>query len=131
MGQIHPRTEANYDLKDTAYAFEIFVDIVKSSPEKMNFQEPVLNPSVVRDLTVDVENATEQDKVYKTMMQVGKKEGMSCDLVSTYQLSDGQKSLTYRLTFRLKEALTGEQVDAIVQKVREALSKRVNARFRG
>lgn len=131
MGQIHPRTEANYDLKDTAYAFEIFVDIVKSSPEKMNFQEPVLNPSVVRDLTVDVENTTEQDKVYKTMMQVGKKEGMSCDLVSTYQLSDGQKSLTYRLTFRLKEALTGEQVDAIVQKVREALSKRVNARFRG
>lgn len=131
IGQVHPRTAANYDLKDTSYAFEIFIDIVKSAPEKMSFQEPVLNPNVIRDLTVDVENSIEQDKVYKTMMQVGKKDGMSCDLISTYQLSDGQKSLTYRLTFRQKEPMTGDQVDAIVQKVREALSKRVNARFRG
>lgn len=131
IGEIHPRTASNFDLKDTAFAFEVFIDVVKSAPEKMNFQEPVLNPSVVRDLTVDVDDSCEQDKVYKTMMQVGKREGMSCDLVSTYQLSDGQKSLTYRLTFRQKDPLTGEQVDAIVQKVREALGKRVNARFRG
>ncbi len=131
LGEVHPRTAAKYDLKDSAYAFELFVDVVKSASEKMNFQEPVLNPSVMRDLTVDVENSIEQDKVYKSMMQVGKREGMSCDLVSTYQLSDGQKSLSYRLTFRQKEALSGEAVDTIVQKVREALSKRVNARFRG
>ncbi len=131
LGEVHPRTAAKYDLKDPAYAFELFIDVVKSAPEKMNFQEPVLNPSVMRDLTVDVENSIEQDKVYKTMMQVGKREGMSCDLVSIYQLSDGLKSLSYRLTFRQKDALSGEAVDSIVQKVREALSKRVNARFRG
>jgi len=130
-GEIHPRTKAQFDLKDKAYAFEIFIDVVKSAPEKMNFQEPFLNPSITRDLTVDVENALEQDKVYKCMMQTGKREGMSCELVSTYQLSDGQKSLTYRLTFRHKDSLSGSQVDAIVQNVREALSKRVNARFRG
>ncbi len=131
LGEVHPRTAAKYDLKDPAFAFELFIDVVRAAPEKMNFQEPVLNPSVMRDLTVDVENAIEQDKVYKTMMQVGKREGMSCDLVSIYQLSDGLKSLSYRLTFRQKDALSGEAVDSIVQKVREALSKRVNARFRG
>lgn len=131
IGEIHPRLAAQFDLKEPAFAFELFVDNLKSVREKMNFSEPVLTPGINRDLTADVDMSVEQDQVYKAMMQIGKREGMSCDLVSTFQLSDREKSLSYRLTFRRAESLTGEQVDEIVQKVRDALVKRVNARFRG
>ena len=86
---------------------------------------------VTRDLTADLPKATEQAAVKQVIAQVGGKLLRKVELVSTFDLSAEQRSLSYRLSFQHPEqTLTAEEIDKTVTKVKEQLARQLSAGFR-
>lgn len=131
LGEIHPRYAADNGLRQNSYVFELDVEGLKSHRAVLQFQEIASTPSVVRDLTVDIDVKVDHAAINSCIVSSAGKVLMELELVSIFQLSDDQKSLSYRLTFQSPtETLTSADVDKTIERVRNSLIRQVNAKFR-
>lgn len=131
LAEIHPLVSEAYGLKTAACVFELEVSALKKAAQAKSFEEFFSTPVVVRDLTADLGKATEQAAVKQVISQVGGKLLRKVELVSTFDLSDELKSLSYRLSFQHAEQTpTAEEIDKTVNKVKEQLTRQLSARFR-
>jgi|AGTN01.2.fsa_nt_gi phenylalanyl-tRNA synthetase, beta subunit, non-spirochete bacterial len=132
IGEIHPGMARRKDLRQPAYLFEIDLDALGALSGQRHFSELPSTPTVTRDLTVDVAAEQDQGAVQTTIESAGGNLLIECELVSIYQLSAEQKSLSYRLTFQDgQKTLTAEEVEQKLQKIRNTLTHRLGATFRG
>jgi phenylalanyl-tRNA synthetase beta chain len=92
-------------------------------------------PSVARDLSFDLPEATRYDALEGVVRTVAPADLEELKHVTTYRgkpLEKGRKSVTITLVFRSPtETLTGEKVEAAVQKVVEAAKGELGAALRG
>ena len=135
LGELHPAVADDYKLNGRAAALELNVQSLKESMGKQMFAEIFVTPTMQRDLTIDLDNSVKNQDVELTINSIGHATGEETlrriELVSIFRLSDKKKSLSYRLTFQhASQTLTAESVDAIMAKVREQLSLKLQAEFR-
>ena len=131
IGEIHPRLADKQDFRQPAYLFELNVDTLKTLKKKNIFKGVATTPSLHRDLTVDIAEDVDFAAVQAVLMAESGKLLQDVDLISIFALSAGQKSLSFRLRLQDKEkTLTNEEVDSLLAKLRNSLTKRVGATFR-
>lgn len=91
-------------------------------------------PAVRRDLTLDLAESVPYQKIESLVREVKPELLENLEYVTTYRgkpLAKGQKSVTVTLVFRSPtETLTGEAVEASVQRVIEAAKRDLNATLR-
>jgi phenylalanyl-tRNA synthetase beta chain len=91
-------------------------------------------PAVRRDLTLDVGESVPYQTIESLLRDVKPELLEDLEYVATYRgkpLAKGQKSVTVTLVFRSpSETLTGEAVEASVQRVIEAAKRELNATLR-
>jgi phenylalanyl-tRNA synthetase beta chain len=131
IGEVHPAVGDAYGLKAPAAVFEFSVDQIRKTQRPRAFRDIPNTPSVVRDITADLARTVEAGSVQQVITQVGGKLLQQVDLVSVFDLSDEQKSLSYRLVFQDPEkTLTADEVEKLVGKVRQQLTRQLSASFR-
>lgn len=131
LGEAHPAVADAYGLNSSAAIFELNLDRIRETQRPRAFREISTTPAVVRDLTADVDRTTHAGTVQTCITQTSGKLLQQVDLVSTFDLSDEKKSLSYRLVFQDPEkTLTAEEVEKVIGKVRQQLTRQLSATFR-
>lgn len=131
VGEIHPAVIKAYELKKPACAFELDLDKLGALARSHKFSEIYATPQVVRDISADLDNDVQNQAVMECIKHATSDLLRKLELVSTFQLGEDKKSLTYRLTFQhATETLTAEQVEMQMKTVREELAARLDAKFR-
>jgi phenylalanyl-tRNA synthetase beta chain len=131
VGELHPSVIKAYELKKPAFAFEVDLDKISALSRSHSFSEIYATPQVVRDLSADLDHHVGNQAVMACIDDATSSLLRKVEMVSTFQLSEDKKSLTYRLTFQhATETLTAEQVEGEMKTVREELSARLGATFR-
>ena len=131
IGEIHPGVADTYRLSGRAGLMEISLQALADAHSDSTFKEIYQTPQVQRDITADLEYLVSHQDVESCIREVAGNTLVRVELVSQFKMSEAQKSLSYRLTFQDPEkTLTSDNVDAGMQKVREALTQKLKASFR-
>ena len=104
VGEIHPRVRSNFDLKQTAFLFELELDkIISLIPPVTGSRQIPRFPAIYRDITIIVDRGIETQAILEAIDNIGE------DLVDRLHLFDvfegdpiaaGKKSVSFRVTYR-------------------------------
>lgn len=131
LGEVHPGVTTAYELKGRPCGFELILDALQACSNRKNMQEIHLTPSVIRDLTADLDSSVRHSAVESCIRGLGKGLLKEVELVSIFCPSENSRSLSYRLTFQSPtETLTAEAIDSLMSKIRDELKNKLNAGFR-
>ena len=131
LGEIHPAVANTYKLSGRAAILEISLAALGQAKQPPVFKDIYQTPVIQRDLTCDLDNSVDHQSVEMCINACGGSNLQKVILISLFQLSATQKSLSYRLTFQHPElTLTNDAVDSLMAKIREELMTRLNASFR-
>ena len=132
LGELHPKVLANYDLKQTAFIFELDLDrlIQLLSDEKLARPIPKY-PATSRDITLIIDKNVETHKIIQTV------KGLDEELVETIHLFDvfegspipeKRKSVSLRITYRsLDETLEDIRINHIHTSMTQLLVEKFDA----
>ncbi len=137
FGQLHPQLRQQRELIDEVYVFQLDLGLLVQAASKNTTQKFAAYstfPASDRDLAffspVDLSVADLQ----KVMLKAGGKLLESVELFDQYQgknVPDGQRSLAFRLVYRVGDrTLTEQDIEPIHNKVRDALVKQFNLTLR-
>ena len=130
IGKLHPNVT-----KDDVYVFEINLDeLFKKRVGKMKYKEISKFPNIKKDVAFVVD----QNIISKDIEKVIKNAGGSLltdievfDVYTGSNVADDKKSIAYSLTFNdSKKTLTDEEVNNLMEKVIENVSKKFSAEIR-
>ena len=131
LGEIHPAVADAYRVAGRAAGFEVSLTALAELMPDPSFSEIYLTPVIQRDLTCDLDTSVRHEDLLQCIRGCGEETLQKVVLVSFFKLSESKKSLSYRLTFQHpSQTLTAESVDAVMNKLREDLTKTLNASFR-
>lgn len=122
IGEVHPKVRRNFELKDTAYIFELTVDRLRSLiPDTKSYQPIPRYPSVSRDVTLIVDLGLESGRILNRVEQINE------DLIEKLQLFDvfdgkpipsGKKSISFRIVYRSSDrTLEDEEINRLHQEI--------------
>ena len=122
IGEVHPLVRENFDLKETAYIFELIFDSLSDLiPDTKSYQPIPRYPSVSRDVTLIVDLGIESGRI------INRVEQMNEELVEKVQLFDvfdgkpipsGKKSISFRIVYRSSErTLEDEEINRLHQDI--------------
>lgn len=134
VGELHPKTQAAFELAEPVYVFEIDLTALMPLTGKHKMFQPIPRfPAVVRDIALVVGIATTHQRVqsiitgFPLVAQVA-----IFDVYSGEQVPPGKKSLAYRITYQSPaQTLTDEEVDRVQQQLLDKLTKELGATLRG
>jgi phenylalanyl-tRNA synthetase beta chain len=126
IGELHPDVCDAFDLKQTAFLFELAVGELEALLSETQYRMRSLKfPAVARDITLIVDRSLEARAVLNAV------DAMSIDMLESVQLFDvfsggpvpaGKRSLSFRLTYRSPEkTLEDQEVNALHQFVTQRL----------
>jgi phenylalanyl-tRNA synthetase beta chain len=132
LGELHPNVLGNYDLKQTAYIFELNFDLLLEQIPTLKSARPLPKfPATSRDITLIVDKNVEALKILKCV------ETLDEDLVESLHLFDvfegdptpsGKKSISFRITYRsFQETLDDDKVNRIHKDIADSLLKEFDA----
>ncbi len=135
FGEVHPRVAQNFDLPRRAYLAEIDLDALMDAAAAER-PRPALSrfPAVERDIAFVVAESRPAVQVQDVLRTAAGDIAESVELFDVYQganIPAGARSLAYRITFRAPDrTLADEEVDAIMGRVRGALTDELGAVLR-
>jgi len=116
LGRVHPNVETAFDLKKSVYLFELnFEQIYRFRRQHSFYQSLPRFPSVSRDMALVVDESLPVQKMIDFIW--GLQEPMLeqievFDIYRNPQLSEGKKSIGYRLVYRSSDrSLTDAEVN--------------------
>jgi phenylalanyl-tRNA synthetase beta chain len=132
IGELHPRVRNNFDLKQTAFIFELELDKVIALIPPVTISRPIPRfPAIYRDITIIVDRRVETQSVLETVDNIGE------DLVEQLQLFDvfegdpivaGKKSVSFRVTYRSStKTLEDDDVNDLHRTITDKLLKAFDA----
>jgi phenylalanyl-tRNA synthetase beta chain len=132
MGMLHPSTLKNYDLKQTAFVFEL--DLEKLSrliPDKKAFLSLSKFPATSRDVTLIIDKNIEANRVLDRV-NIGDEQLVEkvhlFDVFEGEPIARGKKSISFRITYRsTSETLEDELINEIHYKISEKLIREFKA----
>ena len=134
LGELHPTVGATLKVEGRLVAFEIDLEPVLGASQIPRAQPLPRYPAVDRDLAVVVEDHVAASSLLSAIQESAGELLVMARAFDEYhgsQVSEGNKSIAFTLTFRSPErTLTDAEVDKVMNEIRSALEKRHQARFR-
>ena len=136
VGEMHPRVLAAFDVQGPATAIVLDLDaLARSAPTQAVQYEDLLSvPVSTRDLAVVVERSTPAAELLSTVREAGGDLVRGAAVFDRYegeQVGEGKVSLALRLTIADPgRTLTDDEIQAAVDRAREALAERHGAVLR-
>ncbi len=132
IGEVHPQVLETYDLKQTAFIFEINLDrLIPLIPEVKMFSAIPKFPAVSRDVTLILDNFILAGDIVNSIRKLDESllENVHIfDLYSGDPIPKGKKSISMRLTYRsATETLSDQAVNRIHGHITDHLIKTFNA----
>jgi phenylalanyl-tRNA synthetase beta chain len=132
VGEIHPRVRSNFDLKQTAFIFELELDKIISLIPPATGSRPIPRfPAIYRDITIIIGRGIETQTVLEAVDNIGE------DLVERLHLFDvfdgdpiaaGKKSVSFRVTYRSPtKTLEDDDVNDLHRAITDKLLKAFDA----
>jgi phenylalanyl-tRNA synthetase beta chain len=132
VGEIHPQVRTNFDLKQTAFIFELELDkIISLIPPASGSRLIPRFPAIYRDITIIVDREIETQTVLEAVDKIGE------DLVERLHLFDvfegdpitaGKKSVSFRVTYRSStKTLEDDDVNDLHRAITDKLLKAFDA----
>ncbi|HEY9684901.1 MAG TPA: phenylalanine--tRNA ligase subunit beta [Oculatellaceae cyanobacterium] len=131
FGELHPQIADEQEIKVPVYMFEINLDLIKSLGKGRSFKETANTPTVQRDITADVPEHLAYTTIRSCILASAGQTLKDVELVSTFKLENGLKSLSFRLRLQHPEkTMTTEEIESLIQKIKSSLSKRLGVTYR-
>ncbi len=137
MGEVHPDIIEKHDLPPRTSAAEIDFDLLfeSASYEDIEYEPLARHPSVLRDLAVVVDRDITAGMIKEKIIEAASSHLKFIEMFDFYQgeqISEGKKSLAYRLTFLSRErTLEEEEVNDEMDKIMKRLEEDLRAKIRG
>jgi phenylalanyl-tRNA synthetase beta chain len=123
VGEVHPTVLRNYDLKQTAFIFELNFDrLIKSVPDTKTARPIPKFPATSRDITLIIDNAVETYKIINAVEMRQEKLVEQLHLFDVFDgnpIPKGKKSVSFRITYR---SLRGTLEDNIVNHLHKTIT---------
>lgn len=134
-GEIHPDILEKYEINKKVYIAELDLDLLLSNTSNLiNFKPLPKFPVSSRDLAIVVKEKVPAGEVLDTMKQIGGNLLEDLELFDIYkggQIAKGYKSMAFSLTFRAQNrTLTDVEVNEIIERIKDELSKKYDASLR-
>ncbi|SIS51294.1 phenylalanine--tRNA ligase subunit beta [Salimicrobium flavidum] len=134
MGQVHPRYQKEWDLRET-YVFDLNLDRLLEIYEKEEtFEQIPRYPSVSRDIALVVDEETWAGDIEVTILEAGAPLIKQVKVFDVYQgehLEDGKKSLAFNLLYQDPErTLKDKEVEKAHGAILEQVASQHNASLR-
>lgn len=125
VGELHPQTENDYDLKRT-YVFELNYDKLMSvSVGYINYQPIPRFPGVSRDIALVINRAMPSAKIVNVIKNNGGDILQNAEVFDVYEgehVAEDEKSIALRLSYLdTKQTLTDDKVNEVHDRILEAL----------
>jgi phenylalanyl-tRNA synthetase beta chain len=135
LGELHPEVSDRYDLRGRAYVAELELEpLLRAARQTPQYRPLAHTPAVERDLAVVVDASVAAGEVVRVVRESAGTLLEACEPFDVYTgppVPAGRKSLALRLRFRdPARTLQSEEVEAVLDRVREALRDRLGAGFR-
>lgn len=132
VGELHPKVLRNYDLKQTAFIFELnFDDLVEWIPDTKSARPIPKFPATSRDITLIVDKNIEAYKIIQSIQILEEELVENLHLFDVFEgnpVPAGRKSISLRITYRSsKETLDDNRVNEIHKSITEKLIKTFDA----
>ena len=132
MGEIHPEVLVNFDIKQTAFFFEIRLDeLEKLIPDEIEAQALPRYPAVSRDITLIVDKAIEARRLLDAVVEVDDpwiESTILFDVFTGGRIPEGKKSVSFRLVYRSgSRTLSDEEVNTRHKKISAGLIEKFAA----
>lgn len=134
LGQIKPEVIKNYNLKQTAFIFEMEMDaLLKQIPGKITAEILPKYPAISQDITIIIDSNIEAGSVSKELDLLVQKDNLAeeaflFDFFEGKPLAEGKKSLSFRIVYRSpSKTLKETTVKAMHEKLCESLIDKFNA----
>jgi len=136
LGKVDRAVAEKLSLRDVPAAAELEIEpLLRGAQLVPQLKPPPAFPAAPRDLSLDVAETVRYEQIESLVRDLAPHDLEAVQHVSTYRgkpLPPGQKSVTITLVFRSPQGtLTGEQVEASVQKVVDAARQQLGATLRG
>jgi phenylalanyl-tRNA synthetase beta chain len=132
IGEIHPEVLSVYNLKQTAYVFEIELDRLIDQIPHAIFARPLPKfPSTSRDATLIVDQDIESDVILSTVRRLDQQLVEDIQLFDIFKgepVPEDRKSVSFRIIYRSDEkTLEDDTVNRIHKKITDGLVTQFNA----
>ncbi len=131
LGELNPNLLEKYDLHQPITIFDLNFDILQQLAEEEYIYQPVSKyPAAIRDISVLVPLQTKVVEVLNVINTAGGELVRDVDLFDIYEgqeLPEGKKSLAFHIVYQAQDhTLTSQEIDAIHQKIIDALNKNID-----
>ena len=132
VGEIHPQVGNNFDLKQTAFIFELELDkIISLIPSATNSRPIPRFPAIYRDITVIVDQRIETQTVLAAVDKMGENLVERLHLFGVFEgdpIAAGKKSVSFRVTYRSStKTLEDDDVNDLHRAITDKLLKAFDA----
>ncbi|MEX1328150.1 MAG: phenylalanine--tRNA ligase subunit beta [Desulfobacterales bacterium] len=104
VGEIHPLVRDNFDLKQTAFIFELELDKIMSLIPSDAVSRPIPRfPAIYRDITIIIDRGIETQTVLQAVDDIGENLVERLHLFDVFEgdpIAAGKKSVSFRVTYR-------------------------------
>jgi phenylalanyl-tRNA synthetase beta chain len=131
VGEIHPVTLKQYDLKQTAFVFELDLEkMSRQMPDKKAFLSLSKFPATSRDVTLIIDKNIEAHRVLN-MVNIGDEQLVEkvhlFDVFEGNPIARGKKSISFRITYR---SITETLEDELINEIHYKISQRLISEFK-
>ena len=126
VGEIHPRVSEGYDLKQTAFIFELDLEKIAGLMPQTRDSKPIPRfPAIYRDITIIVDRGIETQTVLEAAENFQEKLIENLHLFDIFEgdpIPAGKKSVSFRITYRSPgKTLEDEDVNDLHKSITERL----------
>ena len=126
VGEIHPAVSEAYDLKQTAFIFELDLEkIAGLIPQTLNSMPIPRYPAIYRDITIIVDRGVETQSVLEAVDNFQEKLIENLHLFDVFEgdpIAAGKKSVSFRITYRSPgKTLEDDDVNDLHKSITERL----------
>lgn len=135
FGKVHPTVLKNYDINQDVWYAELDTDYLSSLAEKKYATKEISKyPVVERDIAVVVDEKVTNGELVAAIKSACGKIFYDVNLFDVYRsdaLGENKKSMAYKIMFMSEDkTLTGDEINAAVNKVLKSLEFRYGAKLR-
>ncbi len=132
VGEIHPQALRNFDLKQTAFMFELDLNVLFDLiPETIRSKPVPKFPSIARDITIIIDKDLESSELIETIKKIDEKLVEKLYLLDVFEgkpVLQNKKSISLRITYRSKhKTLEDDEVNYIHKHITNRLLEEFDA----
>lgn len=131
-GEIHHQVLRNFGLKQTAFIFELDLNVISDLIPGAIRSKPIPKfPSISRDITIIIDKNLESSKLIEIIKELGEKlieDFYLFDVFEGNTIPQNKKSISLRITYRSKhKTLEDDEVNYIHKNITDRLLKKFDA----